>query len=103
MTKRADIGTGEIARCVKSERLWHRLMELAQFGASDGGGVDRQALSDAEIPARACLVDWARAIGLEASTDPIANLFLSYRGSEPDLPPVLVGSHIDTQPTGGKF
>jgi beta-ureidopropionase / N-carbamoyl-L-amino-acid hydrolase len=103
MTKRADIGTGEIARYVKSERLWHRLMALARFGASDGGGVDRQALSDAEIPARACLVDWARATGLEASTDPVANLFLSYPGSDPDLPPMLVGSHIDTQPTGGKF
>jgi N-carbamoyl-L-amino-acid hydrolase len=103
MTKCADIGTGEIARYVKSERLWHRLMALARFGASDGGGVDRQALSDAEIPARACLVDWARAIGLEASTDPVANLFLSYPGSDPDLPPMLVGSHIDTQPTGGKF
>src|SRR5436190_12717550 len=88
MTRRTEIGTGEIARHINSQRLWDRLMALARFGACDNGGVDRQALSDAEIPARACLVDWARAIGLEASTDPVANLFLSYRGSEPDLPPV---------------
>jgi len=103
VTTRANIGTGEIARHVNSGRLWHRLMTLAQFGASERGGIDRQALSDEEIAARACVVKWARAIGLEASTDPAANLFLSYRGTEPDLPPLLVGSHIDTQPTGGKF
>jgi N-carbamoyl-L-amino-acid hydrolase len=100
-TAPAKIGT--VARHVDGERLWHRLMVLAQFGAIEGGGVDRQALCDHEIAARECLVSWARAIGLEASTDPVANLFLSYRGAEPDLPPVLVGSHIDTQPTGGKF
>lgn len=94
---------GKVARHVDGERLWHHLMALAKFGAFEGGGVDRQALSDAEVAARECLVSWARGIGLEASTDSVANLFLSYTGAEPHLPPVLVGSHIDTQPTGGKF
>jgi N-carbamoyl-L-amino-acid hydrolase len=103
MAERAKIVTGEIAAHVNGERLWDRLMALAQFGASDGGGINRQALSDAEVAARAHMVQLGQAIGLHAATDAAANLFLSYPGSEPHMPPVLVGSHIDTQPTGGKF
>ncbi len=94
---------GDVARHVSIARLWDRLIALAQFGALAKGGVNRQALSDEEIPARAQLVRWAQEIGLEASADPVANLFLSYPGTDPSLPPVLVGSHIDSQPTGGKF
>lgn len=78
-------------------------MALARFGARPDGGVDRQALTPAEIEARAELVAWGRALGLEPYTDAAANLFLRLPGREPDLPPVLAGSHIDTQPTGGKF
>lgn len=78
-------------------------MELAQFGALPKGGVNRQALSDEEIAARACLVRWGQSLGLEALNDAAANLFLRFRGRDSDLPPVLVGSHIDSQPTGGKF
>ena len=85
------------------ERLWDRLMALARFGARADGGVDRQALTSAEIEARAALVAWGRALGLRPFTDAAANLFLRLEGAEPDLPPVLIGSHIDTQPTGGKF
>ena len=103
MTGRTCIRTGELARHINGNRLWHRLMSLAEVGASSGGGIDRQALSDAEIAARGRVVRWGREIGLEAATDPVANLFLSYKGTEPDLAPVFVGSHIDTQPTGGKF
>ena len=86
-----------------ADRLWQRLMALAQFGARPDGGVDRQALTLNEIAARAELVQWGRAIGLEPFTDAAANLFLRLPGREPGLPPVLAGSHIDTQPTGGKF
>jgi N-carbamoyl-L-amino-acid hydrolase len=103
MAQHNETVTGNIARHVCGERLWGRLMTLAQFGASDRGGVNRQALSDAEVAARAHLVRWGEAIGLVASTDPVANLFLRYEGTEPNLSSVLVGSHIDTQPTGGKF
>lgn len=78
-------------------------MALARFGARPDGGVDRQALSAAEIEARAELVTWGRALGLEPFTDAAANLFLRLPGREPGLPPVLAGSHIDSQPTGGKF
>ena len=88
---------------VDGDRLWNRLMALARFGARPDGGVDRQALTPAETEARAELVRWGRELGLEPFTDAAANLFLRLQGREPDLPPVLIGSHIDSQPTGGKF
>lgn len=103
MAEGVEIAAGDVAKQVSGDRLWDRLMALAQFGALANGGVNRQALSDEEIPARAHLVRWGVDIGLEASNDPAANLFLRYPGTDPSLPPVLVGSHIDSQPTGGKF
>ncbi len=103
MAGRPENLAGKVAQHVSGERLWDRLMVLSGFGATESGGVNRQALSDEEIAARAQLVRWAEAIGLEPSTDPLANLFLRYRGTNPALPPVLIGSHIDSQPTGGKF
>jgi len=93
----------QVADRVDGERLWQRLMELARFGATDKGGVCRLALSQEEIAARACLVRWGRAFGLAPSSDAAGNLFLALEGREPQLPPVLIGSHIDSQPTGGKF
>ena len=102
MSERRKI-VGDIAKHVSIARLWDRLMALAQFGALAKGGVNRQALCDEEIPARARLVRWGQEIGLEASTDEVANLFLRYPGTDPSLPPVMVGSHLDSQPTGGKF
>jgi N-carbamoyl-L-amino-acid hydrolase len=78
-------------------------MALARFGAREDGGVDRPALSAAESEARAQLVAWAREIRLEPFADRMANLFLRLEGRDPALPPVLAGSHIDSQPTGGKF
>ena len=95
--------TTVVASYVDGDRLWDRLMALARFGALPGGGVNRQALSSEEIAARAKIVRWAKAIGLVPSTDAAANLFLRLPGRDDSLPPVLVGSHIDSQPTGGKF
>jgi N-carbamoyl-L-amino-acid hydrolase len=88
---------------VDGDRLWRRLMELARFGATAKGGVSRLALSAEEIAARAELVKWGRGLGLEPANDAAGNLFLRLAGREPGLPPVLAGSHIDSQPTGGKF
>src|SRR5262245_23779961 len=93
----------EAARRIDGNRLWQRLMDFARFGATAKGGVCRLALSREEIEARRALVDWARRIGLKPSTDAAANLFLSLGGRESGLPPLLIGSHIDSQPTGGKF
>jgi beta-ureidopropionase / N-carbamoyl-L-amino-acid hydrolase len=92
-----------VARYVDGDRLWRRLMQLSEFGATSKGGVDRQALSEAEIEARKQLVQWGSDIGLEASVDCAANLFLKLAGTDESLPPILAGSHIDSQPTGGKF
>ncbi len=85
------------------DRLWHRLMRLAEFGATSAGGVNRQALSPEEIAARKVLVAWAREAGLNVLNDPIGNLFFRLEGADPAAAPILSGSHIDSQPTGGKF
>ncbi|WJR76664.1 Zn-dependent hydrolase [Bradyrhizobium sp. NP1] len=95
--------TAGVARHVNGERLWRRLMELARFGATAKGGVSRLALTEEEVAARAQLVSWGAAIGLEPSVDPASNLFLRLTGTDPGLPPLLIGSHTDSQPTGGKF
>ena len=87
---------------ISADRLWQRLMALGEDGALPGGGVDRQALSATEIRARRRLVDWGAEAGLKPSTDPAGNLFLTLEGSS-TLAPVVTGSHIDTQPTGGLF
>jgi len=91
------------ARFVDCDRLWARHMALARFGAREDGGVDRPALSAVESDARGQLVTWARELGLSPFTDRMANLFLRLEGREANLAPVLAGSHIDSQPTGGKF
>jgi N-carbamoyl-L-amino-acid hydrolase len=88
---------------VDGKRLWDDLMALARFGAIEHGGVNRLALSSEEIDARRALVAWGREFGAEAGVDDAANLYLRLEGREPALPPLLTGSHIDTQPTGGKF
>jgi beta-ureidopropionase / N-carbamoyl-L-amino-acid hydrolase len=88
---------------VDGERLWARHIELARFGARADGGVDRPTLSPIEGEARAELIAWGRRIGLRPYTDGVANLFLRYEGRDPSLAPVVAGSHIDSQPTGGKF
>jgi len=97
------LATAKIAQNVNGDRLWDRLMALAAYGATGGGGVNRPALSDEEVAARAQLIRWGEAIGLAPSNDAVANLFLAYSGTDESLPPVMVGSHIDSQPTGGKF
>ena len=78
-------------------------MELARIGGTENDGVCRLALTDEEIEARRLLITWADEIGLSVYTDDISNLFFCLEGTETDAPPVVTGSHIDSQPTGGKF
>lgn len=100
----ADIpASSPVSNLVSGERLWSRLMELARFGERPDGGVDRQALTPQEAAARARIVEWGRAIGLQPYTDAAANLFLRLEGRDGAAAPVLAGSHIDSQPTGGRF
>jgi N-carbamoyl-L-amino-acid hydrolase len=95
--------TAAVSDRVDGDRLWQRLMDLARVGATGQGGVNRQALSDEEIEARALLAKWGREFGLVTLNDPASNFFLRLPGIDEALPPVLVGSHLDSQPTGGKF
>ncbi|KQV49859.1 Zn-dependent hydrolase [Massilia sp. Root335] len=88
---------------INGTRLWASLMELAQIGATDKGGVKRLALTDLDRQGRDLVVRWAQAEGLAVTVDAIGNVFMRREGANPALPPVVTGSHIDTQPTGGKF
>ncbi len=88
---------------VDADRLWHRLMALARIGATPAGGVNRQALSTEEVAAWRQVIDWAEAAGLAASTDAAGNLFVTLPGTDPTALPWLSGSHLDSQPTGGRF
>lgn len=88
---------------VSGTRLWDSLMELAQIGATPKGGVCRLALTELDGQGRDLVSDWARALGCSIRVDAIGNIFMRRAGARNDLPPVMTGSHIDTQPTGGKF
>jgi len=91
------------AAFVDERRLWDRHMALARIGATAGGGVNRQALTKGESAAWGVLYGWAQCRGLSVLTDSLGNLFIRMEGRDPDQPVVLTGSHLDTQPTGGRF
>jgi N-carbamoyl-L-amino-acid hydrolase len=88
---------------INGTRLWQSLMELAAIGATPKGGVRRLALTDLDRQGRDRFVAWCEAAGLTVTVDEIGNLFARRAGADPVLPPVMSGSHIDTQPSGGKF
>ena len=88
---------------INGERLWASLMELAQIGATPKGGVCRLTLTDLDKQGRDLVTRWAREAGMTVTIDKIGNGFMRRAGRNNGLPPVLTGSHIDTQPTGGKF
>ncbi|MEZ2299874.1 Zn-dependent hydrolase [Variovorax sp. RCC_210] len=91
------------ALAINGERLWSALMELARIGATPKGGVKRLALTDLDKQGRDLVVAWGKEAGLSITVDKIGNVFMRREGTNPALPPVVSGSHIDTQPTGGKF
>ena len=91
------------AASVREDRLWQRHMETARFGATPRGGINRQALSAEDIAVRRWLLDWAGTRGFEVGVDAIGNMFISRPGTDPTAAPVVAGSHMDTQPAGGKF
>jgi N-carbamoyl-L-amino-acid hydrolase len=88
---------------VDGNRLWSHLMAMAEIGPAAHGGCNRQAISDEDEAGRALLLEWATAAGCTSETDEIGNLFIRRAGRDNSLPPVMVGSHLDTQPTGGRF
>ena len=78
-------------------------MELARIGATAKGGVCRLAASDLDAEARRLFIRWCEAAGCTVTVDRIGNIFARRPGRDPDLAPVMAGSHLDTQPTGGRF
>ncbi len=88
---------------VNGDRLWDSLMEMAQIGATEKGGVCRLALSDLDRESRDLLSRWAEDQGCSRLVDPMGNMFFRRPGCSTDGKPVGSGSHLDTQPTGGKF
>ena len=88
---------------VNGERLWASLMELARIGATPKGGVCRLAASDLDGEARRLFIRWCGEAGCTVRVDRIGNIFARRPGRDETLPPVMTGSHLDTQPTGGKF
>jgi len=88
---------------VDGGRLWDSLMEMAEIGALPGGGCRRLALSDEDKAGRDLFVAWCEAAGCTMSVDAIGNIFARRPGRDNARAPVVTGSHLDTQPHGGKF
>lgn len=88
---------------VDGQRLRESLETMAKIGATPGGGVQRLTLSDEDRQARDLLVRWLREIDCEVTVDEMGNIFGRRAGQRPELPPVMSGSHVDSQPKGGRF
>lgn len=88
---------------IDEARLWGSLMEMAEIGGTPKGGVKRIALSAEDMAGRALFARWCEAVGCTLRADAAGNMFARRQGRDPSRPPVLMGSHLDSQPTGGKF
>ena len=88
---------------INKERLWNSLMEMAKIGATAKGGCNRLALTTLDGKARDLFCQWCQEAGCEITVDRMGNIFALRLGKNPNLPSICTGSHLDTQPTGGKF
>ena len=88
---------------INGERLWDALMEMAKIGPGVAGGNNRQTLTDEDAAGRALFQSWCEAAGCTMGLDEMGNMFARREGTDPDAAPVYMGSHLDTQPTGGKY
>lgn len=84
-------------------RLWESLMEMAKIGPGVAGGNNRQTLTDADAQGRALFQKWCEAAGMTLGVDAMGTMFATRPGEDPEALPVYMGSHLDTQPTGGKY
>src|SRR5262245_22480780 len=96
------MATGDNLR-INGDRLWDTIHELAEIGPGVAGGNNRQTLTDDDAKGRALFQKWCEAAGLEMGLDQMGTMFARREGTEPGLDPVYVGSHLDTQPTGGRY
>ena len=88
---------------INGERLWDSLMDMAKIGPGVAGGNNRQTVTDEDGEGRALFQSWCEAAGMSMGLDTMGNMFARREGTDPDALPVYVGSHLDTQPTGGKY
>ena len=88
---------------VNGDRLWDSLMDMAKIGPGIAGGNNRQTLTDDDAAGRALFQEWCEAAGMTMGVDTMGNMFATRAGEDPEALPVYVGSHLDTQPTGGKY
>lgn len=88
---------------IDGERLWQSLMDMAKIGPGIRGGNNRQTLTDADKEGRDLFASWCKDAGMQMGVDSMGNMFARLEGTDPDLDPVMMGSHLDTQPTGGKY
>lgn len=88
---------------VDGDRLWDSLMEMAKIGPGIAGGNNRQTVTDEDAEGRALFQKWCEDAGCTMGVDEMGTMFMRREGSDPDALPVYVGSHLDTQPTGGKY
>ncbi len=88
---------------INPDRLWDSLMEMAKIGPGVAGGNNRQTLTDEDAEGRRLFQSWCEAAGLTIGVDRMGTMFARREGTDPDALPVYVGSHLDTQPTGGKY
>ena len=88
---------------INGDRLWDSLMEMAKIGPGIAGGNNRQTLTDEDAEGRSLFQNWCEAAGCTMGLDQMGNMFATRPGSDPEALPVYVGSHLDTQPTGGKY
>ena len=88
---------------INGDRLWDSLMEMAKIGPGVAGGNNRQTVTDEDGEGRALFQKWCEDVGCTMGLDTMGNMFAHYPGTDPEALPVYVGSHLDTQPTGGKY
>ncbi|WP_264213851.1 Zn-dependent hydrolase [Leisingera thetidis] len=88
---------------INGDRLWDSLMEMARIGPGVAGGNNRQTLTDEDGEGRALFQKWCEEAGCTMGLDQMGNMFARREGTDPEALPVYVGSHLDTQPTGGKY
>ena len=88
---------------IDPDRLWDSLMEMAEIGPGVAGGNNRQTLTDDDAKGRALFQKWCIEAGMTMGVDTMGNMFATRAGEDPDALPVYMGSHLDTQPTGGKY
>src|SRR4051812_12865185 len=88
---------------INPQRLWDQIMETAQFGATPKGGIKRLTVSDEDRKVRDWFKAQCEALGCKVTVDACGNIFALRPGKRSDLQPIAMGSHLDTQPTGGKF